>query len=107
MNALIELFAVTLQVLMSWLYSSILNFGIKLLVVILSGIFGWIVGWFLGDTFLAIFAQLGITGVSMWQIGAFLGFVGSFFTPLVTQNNKNNEKSKSAETPTQKQTWFR
>ena len=40
---------------------------------------GWIVGWFFGDTILSIFAYIGIKGFSMWQIGAFLGFVSGFF----------------------------
>lgn len=40
---------------------------------------GWIVGWFFPQTMLGLFAALGITGFKMWQIGAFLGFVGGFF----------------------------
>ena len=39
----------------------------------------WIVGWFFTDTFLGIFAAIGITGFKMWQIGAVLGFFSSFF----------------------------
>lgn len=42
-------------------------------------IVGWIVGLFFPQTMLGIFAALGIKGFSMWQIGAFLGFVGGFF----------------------------
>ena len=40
---------------------------------------GWLVGLFFDETILGIFACLGITGYKMWQIGAFLGFVGGFF----------------------------
>ena len=54
-----------------------------LLFVILGTLFGavggWIVGLFFGDTILTIFAMLGIKGVTMFQIGAFLGFVGGYF----------------------------
>lgn len=50
------------------------------LVGVLVGAFsGWVVGLFFGHTFLHIFAALGITGVKMYQMGAFLGFVGGFF----------------------------
>lgn len=38
---------------------------------------GWVVGWFFDETILGIFRQFGITA-EMWQLGAFLGFVGGF-----------------------------
>lgn len=44
---------------------------------------GWIVGWFFSDTILHIVGQLGIKGIAMWQLGAFLGFTGSFFKTVV------------------------
>jgi membrane protein YqaA with SNARE-associated domain len=44
-----------------------------------GAIVGWIVGWFFGDTILGIMNQLGVHNIAMWQLGAFLGFVGSFF----------------------------
>ncbi len=46
----------------------------------LGGAFcGWVVGLFFKETILGILAQVGIHGVAMWQVGAFLGFVGGFF----------------------------
>lgn len=39
---------------------------------------GWVVGLVYGETILGIAAQLGVRGVEMWQIGAFLGFVSGF-----------------------------
>ena len=52
---------------------------------VLSGAFvGWVVGWFFADTILGFFAALGITSFKMWQVGAVLGFVGSFFKSSVT-----------------------
>lgn len=51
----------------------------------LAGAFiGWVVGWFFGSTLLSFFAALGITGFKMWQIGASLGFIGSFFKSTYT-----------------------
>jgi hypothetical protein len=44
---------------------------------------GWVVGWFFGDTILAIARQLGLHDITMWQFGAFLGFVGGFFRAIV------------------------
>ena len=45
---------------------------------------GWIVGLFFADTILGIFASLGVQGFAMWQLGAFLGFVGGFFKSTAT-----------------------
>lgn len=57
-----------------------------------GAIAGWVVGWFFGDTILGIFAQLGIHNVTMWQMGAFLGFVGMFFKPSCPQKKKEEKK---------------
>lgn len=54
-----------------------------------GGISGWIVGWFFGDTILGILAQIGISNVSMFQVGAFLGFVASFFSKSLKIKNEN------------------
>ncbi|MBR2033330.1 MAG: hypothetical protein IKA03_01515, partial [Alphaproteobacteria bacterium] len=43
--------------------------------VILSAIFGGVIGLFFGKAILGILSQIGISGYSMWQIGAFMGFV--------------------------------
>jgi hypothetical protein len=45
---------------------------------------GWVVGLFFADTILGIAGQLGIRNVTMWQLGAFLGFVGGFLKTKVT-----------------------
>ena len=98
MKMLIEFIAAMTQFFVSWLWTGCLTFGLRLLTVVFSGIFGWIVGWFFGETCLAILAQIGITGFSMWQIGIFLGFIGSFFSPIVKQSNNTYEKSKTPQT---------
>lgn len=51
-----------------------------------GAVVGWVVGWFFGDTILGIMNQLGIHGITMWQLGAFLGFVGSFFRTSTTHS---------------------
>lgn len=50
---------------------------------------GWVVGLFFGKTILGILATLGIEGFKMWQIGATLGFIGSFFRTLTFNDQKN------------------
>lgn len=56
--------------------------------VILSAIFGWVIGLFFGKAILGILSQIGISGYSMWQIGAFMGFVASFFSKYITYDVK-------------------
>lgn len=51
---------------------------------LVGAIAGWIVGLFFGDTILGILAQLGVKGVTMWQFGAFLGFIGGFLKTKTT-----------------------
>lgn len=45
----------------------------------IGAVLGWLVGLVFGDTILKVAALIGIKGISMWEFGAFLGFVGSFF----------------------------
>ena len=61
-----------------------LLFGV-LINTIAGAVVGWIVGLFFAETILGIFAVLGIKGFAMWQIGAFLGFVGAFFRTVPTK----------------------
>lgn len=70
----------------SFLTSGVVLLGVAAIVflaVLLSTLFGALAGWIVGlvfaETILGIFAALGIKGFAMWQIGAFLGFVGAFF----------------------------
>lgn len=49
-----------------------------------GGCSGWIVGLVFGETILDIAGQLGIHGVTMFQLGCFLGFVGGFLKTKVT-----------------------
>ena len=59
--------------------------GLIILNALLGAGVGWVVGWFFSDTILGIFAALGVKGFAMWQMGAFLGFVGSFFRSTSTK----------------------
>jgi len=55
--------------------------------LLIGALCGFIVGLIFGPTILGIFAAIGITGFKMWQIGAFLGFVGGFFRSTTTQTS--------------------
>lgn len=68
----------------------------KFIMVFIGALFGWVIGCFFSATFLGLLSQIGITGFSMWQIGAFLGFVGSFFGGSINFN-KNNINTKKEE----------
>lgn len=62
---------------------------VPMILIILAGSFfgglgAWIVGWVFGDTILSIFAVLGLHGFTMWQIGIFLGFFGSYFRTTIS-----------------------
>jgi len=58
----------------------LLHFAIRIVYVFLWAFFGWFIGLFFGDAFLAIAAQLGLENITMWQIGAVFGFLSTFFT---------------------------
>ena len=61
------------------------------LLVVLTGLFimvagalfgaisGWVVGLILGQAILGALASAGWTGITMWQLGATMGFIGAFF----------------------------
>lgn len=51
---------------------------------LMGAIAGCIVGLFFGDTILGILGQIGVHDVSMWQFGAFMGFIGGFLKTKVT-----------------------
>ena len=62
--------------------------GLVLLIIVMvilgtlfGGIAGWIVGLFFTDTIMTTLNRLGVDtmGMSMWQLGATLGFISGFF----------------------------
>jgi hypothetical protein len=60
---------------------------------LIGAIAGSIVGLFFADTILGIAGQLGVHNVTMWQLGAFLGFVGGFLKTKVTASVKSEAKA--------------
>ena len=64
-----------------------------ILMVILStffgGVAGWIVGLFFTDIIMNTLNRIGVDtmGMSMWQLGATLGFVSGFFKSTKVQKN--------------------
>jgi hypothetical protein len=60
-------------------------FLVPLLSALLGAFTGWVVGWFFADTVLGILNQIGVSGVEMWQVGLFLGFVAGFFRTSIAK----------------------
>ena len=57
----------------------------------LGGAFaGWVVGMFWPHTMAILLAKLGLAGVQMWQLGAMLGFVGSFFRSSTSSSSSKD-----------------
>lgn len=65
-------------------------FFLILLYPFMGALAGYIVGLVFGDTILGILGQMGLHGITMWQLGAFLGFVGGFFKTSVTQKKASS-----------------
>ena len=62
--------------------------------VFIGAVSGWIVGLFFGNAILGILSQIGVSGFSMWQIGAFLGFISGFFRKMISFNNNKSTPKK-------------
>jgi hypothetical protein len=65
--------------------------GIFLFIIfgtLIGGLAGWVVGFVFGDIILNIAGQLGVHGVTMFQLGCFLGFVGGFLKTKVSAEVK-------------------
>jgi hypothetical protein len=68
-------------------------FSIIFLVILgtlFGAIAGWIVGLFFTDTVLTTLGRFGVDtfGMTMWQLGATLGFIGGFFKSSGVRVNK-------------------
>lgn len=58
-------------------------FWFIILGTLVGALAGWTVGLVFGDTILGILGQVGIHNVTMFQFGAFMGFVGGFLKTKV------------------------
>ena len=70
--------------------------GLVLLVIVMvilgtffGGVAGWIVGLFFTDIIMDTLNRIGVDtmGMTMWQLGATLGFVSGFFKSTKVQKN--------------------
>jgi len=75
---------------MSWsetIASITVGIGALIILIILGplvgALSGLIVGIFFSTPILNVLSAMGVDGVTMWQLGAFLGFVGGFFKAVV------------------------
>lgn len=62
--------------------------------VLFGAISGWLIGLFFGNTIIGVLDCVGISGFSMWEIGAFMGFIAGFFRKMITFNSNKVLKSK-------------
>lgn len=56
---------------------------------VLFGAFaGWVVGLFFGDTILSFLTRVGVdtAGLAVWQVGAAMGFLGSFLRTNISKS---------------------
>ena len=72
--------------------------GLVLLVIVMvilgtffGGVAGWIVGLFFTDTIMGTLNRFGVDtmGMTMWQLGATLGFISGFFKASGVKVNKS------------------
>lgn len=57
---------------------------------LMGAVAGWIVGLFFSNTILGTLSRFGVdvAGLAMWQLGATLAFVGSFFKAIQNRINR-------------------
>jgi uncharacterized membrane protein len=55
---------------------------------LIGALSGALVGLFFSTPILHVLSQAGLEDVTMWQLGATLGFVGGFFKAVVTGGGK-------------------
>lgn len=51
---------------------------------VFGGLAGWVVGLLFESTILKVLAAFGVTGIEVWELGAFMGFVGGFLKTTTT-----------------------
>lgn len=73
--------------------------GLVMLIVLMvilgtffGGVAGWIVGLFFTDTIMQTLNRIGVDtmGMTMWQLGATLGFISGFFKATGVRTTKND-----------------
>ena len=75
---------------------ALMAIGLVMLIIVMvilgtffGGVAGWIVGLFFTDTIMQTLNRIGVDtmGMTMWQLGATLGFVSGFFKSTKVQKN--------------------
>ena len=78
---------------------ALMALGFVLLVIVavilgtfFGGVAGWIVGLFFTDTIMQTLSRIGVDtmGMTMWQLGATLGFISGFFKATGVKATKND-----------------
>lgn len=61
------------------------------LATIMGAAIGWVVGLFFSDVILGFLSRIGmdVDGIHLWEVGAALGFIGSFIKSTYNGNRSN------------------
>lgn len=70
--------------------SAVLVFTVPILFVFLGALSGWVAGLVFEDMIMGFLSRIGVNtaGLTMWQLGGALGFIGSFFKTSISQKTK-------------------
>lgn len=66
----------------------VIAFIAPLVGVLIGAFMGWVVGLFFTDTIIGFLTRVGVdtVGLAVWQVGAAMGFLGSFLRTSVSKN---------------------
>jgi len=67
-----------------------LAFVVPIVFVFFGALSGWVAGLVFEEEILGFLTRIGVQteGLTMWQFGAALGFIGSFFKPNLASSKK-------------------
>lgn len=76
------------KILATFFAAIVIAFIAPLFGVLIGAFMGWVVGLFFSATILDFLSRVGVetAGLALWQVGAAMGFLGSFLRTSVTKH---------------------